>query len=391
MRKNRRPLALLLSIVTGGLVAACGAGETGDVITVNIGYSGPLSGGAAFYGRNVQTGLQMAADELNERGEIVVDGRPVRFNIVSLDDRYLPNETATNVRRLVQQSRSPVIFIPHEGGIRTAQGLRDAEFLLMAYSSAPGVLEAQHPLTVMIPPRYDNYQEPFVRTMMQRFGTRLGVLPTTTTYGRSWTESLTAEWQRQGGVIGRNYEVDYNTTTDFSSVVTQVLAERPDVLFLGGPSQPTALIIRAAREQGFRGGFLLMDQPKFEEMVEVVNMAQLEGSVGVHPAETYPAPGTALFVADFRKHYGEDRIIVSEIALNYQALHIVARAMELAGTTTDYRAIRAHIADAVAQLPLPQQVSQIARVSPLGHLERHVFAAEVRDGQFVPIEIPSVR
>jgi branched-chain amino acid transport system substrate-binding protein len=45
---------------------------------VNIGYSGPLSGGAANYGRNVQSGLQLAVAELNEAGGLEIRGCMVR-------------------------------------------------------------------------------------------------------------------------------------------------------------------------------------------------------------------------------------------------------------------------------------------------------------------------
>ena len=61
------------------LFAACSGQESGNgadpgTDVVNIGYSGPLSGGAAYYGRNVQSGLQLAVDELNEAGGLELDG-----------------------------------------------------------------------------------------------------------------------------------------------------------------------------------------------------------------------------------------------------------------------------------------------------------------------------
>jgi branched-chain amino acid transport system substrate-binding protein len=158
-------------------------------------------------------------------------------------------------------------------------------------------------------------------------------------------------------------------------------------LFIGGPSQPTALVVRAAREQGFKGGFLMMDQAKFEEMATVVSMADLEGSVGVHPQEIYPASGVPLFVANFRKRVGPKPVLVSEIALNYQAVHIAARAMALAGTTTDVDAIRARVPDVVSQLPPAIAISEIREVNGRGHIVRHVFGAHVRDGQYVPLPI----
>jgi branched-chain amino acid transport system substrate-binding protein len=192
MKKLRYLLAACAAALVLSL-GACAAEESGDVVA--FGYSGPLSGGAALYGRNAQSGLEMAVDEINEAGGIEVDGRRIRIELVSLDDRYLPNETATNGRRLLQQNRTPVIWVSHAGGILALQGMntRDPKFLLMAYSSEPSILDAGNPLTVMIPPRYDGYAPPFVRTTMSRFGRRLGLLGTTTTYGRAWTDVVSEE------------------------------------------------------------------------------------------------------------------------------------------------------------------------------------------------------
>ncbi|WP_291424431.1 ABC transporter substrate-binding protein, partial [Deinococcus sp.] len=125
---------------------------------VNIGYSGPLSGGAASYGKNVQSGLDMAINDINKAGGIKVGGEKVTFKLMALDDRYLPNETATNVKRLTGQGVK-FILIPHAGGILTVQPMttRDPNFLLLAYSSDPQILNNNNPLTFMLPPRFDNY------------------------------------------------------------------------------------------------------------------------------------------------------------------------------------------------------------------------------------------
>jgi len=376
------------------LVAACGGGERGaddGMEVVPIGYIGPLSGGAAYYGRNVQRGLQMAVDEIAETGGFMVNGRPHRFELVTADDRYLPYETSTAARRLLQQEKVSVILVPHAGGIRALQemNLRDPKFLLLAYSSEPSILEAGNPLMVMLPPRFDGYQEPFTRILMARFGKRLALVGTTTAYGRAWTESVTAEWTRQGGTVGGDHGVDYNTTTDFTGAVSRALADDPDVLFIGGPSQPTALVIRAAREQGFRGGFLIMDQAKFMEMLEIVSMQDVEGALGVYPQEFYPTEGTPGWVARYYRRFGDDAPSpTSEIAINYQGLHLVVRAMELAGTTTDPVAIRDSFGEAARSLPDELRIFDMNGVTGSGHLARAVFAAHVLNGEFVPIQIP---
>jgi branched-chain amino acid transport system substrate-binding protein len=157
--------ATLLSLALAACAEGGSSGGAEGVEIVPIGYIGPLSGGAAYYGRNVQRGIQMAADEIAEAGGFEVDGRRVRFEVVSADDRYLPYETATAARRLLQQRRPSIIFVPHAGGIRAVQemNLNDPTFLLAAYSSEPSILEAGNPLPVMLPPRFDGYQQPFVK------------------------------------------------------------------------------------------------------------------------------------------------------------------------------------------------------------------------------------
>jgi len=357
---------------------------------VPIGYIGPLSGGAAYYGRNVQRGLEMAAAEIAEEGGFEVAGRRVRFELYSVDDRYLPYETVTAARRLLQQRRTPVLFTAHAGGARALQEITedDPRFLMVGHTSEPSVLEAENPLTVMLNPRFDGYKEPFTRVLMQRFGPKLALMATTTAYGTAWTEHISGEWQRQGGTIGADHGVDYNTTTDFSGVVSRALADDPDVLFVGGPSQPTALVIRAARQQGFQGGFLLLDQAKFMEMLEIVTMEELEGAVGVYPQEWYPAPGTEAFVQRYYDRYGEDaRSPTSEIAITYNGLRLVAKAMEIAGTTEDPDAIRAAMDEAARALPVELSIYDMVGVSEKGELMRGAFGAHVLGGEFVPIPI----
>ena len=106
-------------------LAACGgsgSGDSGETEDIVIGYSAGISGGAAEYGRNVQNGLQMAIDEVNEAG-VEVDGQKYTVKLESLDDQYQPGTTGTNAERLVQKEGAAVVFVPHAGGIKAAQEL----------------------------------------------------------------------------------------------------------------------------------------------------------------------------------------------------------------------------------------------------------------------------
>lgn len=395
-RVFRVALGVMVLVLMSGLAVACGGGGGGGDSgsgkqTVNIGYSGPLSGPAALYGENALNGVKMAVDEINKSGGVDVDGTATEFKIEKLDDKYLPNEAATNARRLAQQSETPVVFVPHSGGIFAVQGFNakpPTEFILAAYSSVPEILEADNPNTIMIPPRFDNYMEPFVKTEMDKFGKKLGLIPTKSEYGIQWTKQVTAEWEKQGGEVLKNNGVDYTTTTDYASPVTQALNEDPDVLFVGGPSQPTALVIEEARKRGFEGGFIVMDQAKFEEMETFTDKKNLNGSVGVFPTIDYPGPGTDQFVKYYEEKIGGDRPPTSEVALNYQAMHIIAQAMADAGSVDDPKAIMEAVDGAAGEIKDEYRPYGIDGMTDDGHLNGPVIATQVEDGKYTELEVP---
>ena len=117
---------------------------------------------------------------------------------------------------------------------------------------------------------------------MERFGNKIAILPTASQYGKDWTEALEPRWKEIGGEVVYKGSIDFSKDTDFFTIVTNALKEKPDVLFIGGPSEPTALVIKQARELGFEGGFMIMDQAKLDEIEAVLGGTELiEGSVGV--------------------------------------------------------------------------------------------------------------
>ncbi|GAA2005371.1 ABC transporter substrate-binding protein [Brevibacterium samyangense] len=371
MSKRILTLTTAALAVLGLTLAACSGGGSGSGGgTITIGYSGPLSGGAAAYGQNALDGLEMAVQTINEQG-VTVNGESYTVEVASLDDQYLPNNAATNAQRLVEQDDASVVFIPHSGGILAAQQLNAGRtpFVIGAYSSDPAILETGNELSVMIPPNFESYATPFVQETMSRYGKKLGLIGTQSEYGQNWASLVTEEWGAQGGEVLTNNGVDYSTVTDFASTVSKALAEQPDVIFVGGPSQPTALVIAEARKQGFEGGFIVMDQAKFEEMELITDPANLVGSVGVRPLRDGDDPGVADFVERYTAEITDERPATSEVGYHFQTLAIMVKAMEVAGTTDDPAAIHDAVQEALGQVDDVFKVSQFPdRMTEGGHL-----------------------
>ncbi|MDR2153530.1 MAG: ABC transporter substrate-binding protein [Burkholderiaceae bacterium] len=369
--------------------ALCAAGTAlAQEETVRLGFTGPLSGGAALYGKNVTSGMEMAIKEINAAG-LEVAGKKVKLELVALDDKYSPADAAINARRLVQQSKVAVVFCPHSGGIYAMQAINEQEkFLLMGYSSAPKITETGNKLTIRIPPTFDTYVKPFINYEMKRFGKRVGMLPGDHEYAKDWSKLFEPAWKEAGGTVVSNNPMSYNKSADFYSGVSRVLAEKPEVLFIGGASEPTALVAKQARELGFKGGFLIMDQAKLDEMARVTGgLEPLEGAVGVLPVASNDRIGAKTFTANYRKMYGADRDPTSEASYNYTMTHVVAAAMKLAGTASDAAAIRAKMGEAVSQLTVEQNAGSFGGIDDKGGTIIDPPVAVVEGGKIKPVSL----
>lgn len=362
---------------------ALAVGGAAHADEVNIGFTGPLSGGAALYGENTLEGLRMAAEEINAAGGITVDGEEYTINIQSLDDKYSPSQAAVNGKRLVQQYNAPVIFTPHSGGTFALQAFNERDgFLVMSYTSVPAVTSKGNKLTVKIPPNFTDYIEPFSRITMDRFGNKLGVANATHDYAKYWTKEFVPVWRELGGEVAAMNPMDYNKSADFYTGVSKVLSEDPDVMFVGGASEPTGLVVRQARELGFKGGFILMDQAKMDEVAKVSGgIKSLEGSVGVVPLDKYENEGAKLFLEKWKKDH--EGVATSETAYNYFAMYLIAQAMQEAGTVDDAKAIRAAIPAAMEKVSVEHNPYDVDGIDEAGNLGADPQIAEVVDGEVV--------
>ena len=375
--KNLKALAVATALALGIGGPALAADKT-----LHIGFTGPLSGGAALYGENTLSGLRMAVEDVNEAGGLKIGEDTYQVELISLDDKYSPSQAATNAKRLVKESGVEAVFVPHTGGVFALQDFNvEDDFLIMAYTSVPSVTAQKNPLTVRIPPEFSNYVDSFSDYALEHYGKRLGVAGATHEYAKIWTDMITEAWKEKGGEIVASNPMDYNKSTDFYTGVSRVIAEGPDVMFVGGASEPTGLVIQQARQLGFGGGFIVMDQAKLDEIAEVTGgLDMLEGAVGVVPLSEYDSEVAQAFVDRYKQAHG--KVPGSEAAYNYLAFHVLAKAMQLAGST-EPKAVRAKMGEAIAALEPKYNLYAIQGITEDGGFITPTTMAVVEDGKIV--------
>ena len=350
--KKMRKFSVGLGLGILALAILCSGAYAKDVV---IGFTGPLSGPGAGYGRDNVNGLQMAVDDINKAGGITIKGKKYQLKLESLDDMISPPNAVNNARRLVARSGAVVIFNPVFNTIAPLMQINEqpgSEFLMMAYSSTPKIEEIPNKLTSSVPPPFTAYVRSFSEIAWKKGWRKGAMMVTLGAYGDEWREAFKHHWTSLGGEILADKPANYYTETDFSAQLSAVLATKPEFMLIGGPSEPTGLVIEQARNLGFDGGFILVDQAKMDYVADVVfkgNLSKMNNVIGVAPVVKVPSPISEKFDKAYTDKFKVHNTF--EAILNYSTLHIVAAAMEKAGTVTDPRAIKAAIPDVLPQDP----------------------------------------
>ncbi|MFW5937154.1 MAG: ABC transporter substrate-binding protein [Desulfosalsimonas sp.] len=347
-RMKRFSLSMVFAILT--LAFFC-TGVWAEEVT--IGFTGPLSGPGSGYGRDNLNGLKMAVQDVNEQGGISIEGTNYTFKVKSYDDMIDPSAAVNNARRLRSREGARVIFNPVFNTIAPLMEINEqkgSEFLMMAYSSTPKIDELDNDLTASIPPPFTAYVKAFSDIAWDKGWRKCAMVVTLGAYGDEWREAFKHHWESLGGEVTADKPANYYTETDFSSQISAALATDPDFMLIGGPSEPTGLVIEQARNLGFEGGFILVDQAKMDYIADVVfdgDLSLMNNVIGI--AQVLDVPTSA--IKDFNKRYEEQFEVHNtfEAMLNYSALNIVFDAMKEAGTVKDPAAIKAAMSEVLPQ------------------------------------------
>jgi branched-chain amino acid transport system substrate-binding protein len=221
---------------------------------------------------------------------------------------------------------------------------------------------------------------------MQNNGSKtMGMAGATHEYAKIWASMIKKEWESKGGEIVADNPMDYNKSADFFTGISRIMASSPDVLFVGGASEPTGLVIQQARQMGYQGGFIVMDQAKIDEVAEVAGgLDMVEGAIGVVPLSIYETETAKNFIERYREKYGKTP--GSEAAYNYLALHALVEAMD-ATESTDPKVIRAAMGDALKSMDVSYNPYEVTEVTENGGFVTRTTLAVVKDGKIVREEI----
>jgi branched-chain amino acid transport system substrate-binding protein len=373
----------LFAVLCLGLVTIVAFGAQSRAETFEIGVVTPLSGGGADYGTAFQNGIKMAMEEVNKAGGASIGGKMYTVSPVFCDDEFKPDKAVNCGKELAAQHKVRVIMTPSSLAAFPIMGFNQQEgFVLMATSQTPKFTKMGNKLVVRFVNNTDRTMGPWVDLLNAYFKktgqpiNKVAMMVVNTELGKTWADNFAKSWKRRDGTaIAGTASYDANDT-DFYPQLSTLLPNEPDAIVLTTVCQPSAIVIKQARELGFKGPFIQSAACSGEEMMKLLPPEQVDGTIfeiGSWGLDTPP-------IDAFKKAYqAEFHILPQSISgQGYEGARWVIKAVEAADTVDDAAKIRAAMPGALAGM---QNMFNMANLDDTGDVDFPMYVGVVTNGK----------
>jgi branched-chain amino acid transport system substrate-binding protein len=324
-----------MAVATALQLACASAAIAADA--VKIGLALPLSGAAATYGQDLQRGAEYAAELINQRGGIL-GGR--KIELVYEDEKGTPQGGVAAVQKLMSVGRVKAIT----GGTNSSVVLAESSVTkgrilqVNAGAQADAITEQGSPWMFQINNTVSLNSEAFnayiVKTLKPKTVAYMGE---NSEFNKTVLEKLKESLKSAGIelVSASTYDAE---TNDFTSILTRIKASNPDMLYVADAYPARAAQLWKQVRQ--LGGFPI--EAMSPGVVTPGMIKPAEGAMnGVYTGEIFmatdPGPEGKEFIENYQKKFnnlpGKGELVI------FEAINLIASAMDKAGTDSDYAKI----------------------------------------------------
>lgn len=349
MRHRRSVRAGLLLAPLLGTVGLTVAGTAGTASasrpskTVTIGVAEMLTGGSALYGHAVLQGIQLAASQINAHGGIL--GKKLKLEVK--DDASDNAQATTIMRGFAQQKSIPLAIAPtYQSNFNAACAVANQLKLpaVSAQSSPPEPQDDPHHycFSLTVNPKAQ------VSTTLKDLG-KLGYHKLVMVYDNTngyvaYAQPIIESVAKADHVSLTEIGVDAPSSLDFSSTITQVLADKAAAVFPFMTIEDAARFMQQARSQGLKAPFFDPISQLTSRRLVPLSKGAAVGLIALTPQSPGNVPSFAKFETVYRAHYHKVLDDPTYTGFGYDALELAAKAMVRAKTTTNRAAIQRSIA-----------------------------------------------
>ena len=303
---------------------AAAPAETGALTgTLNLGFIGPLTGGAAIYGNAAANGATIAVDEINALGGVKIEFNPQ-------DDEHDAEKSVNAYNNLKDWGVQTIV-----GCVTTtpcvavsAEANSDRVFMLTPSASATSVTEGKDNMFQLC------FSDPNQGTASAQYisenalATKVAIIYNNSdAYSTGIYQTFEAKAKELGLEIVSVTTFTDDTANDFSVQLTEAQNAGADLLFLPIYYTPASLIMQQAAAMGYETKIFGVDGMDGILSLEGFDTSLAEGVMLLTPFSADATDElTASFVAKYKEKYGE---IPSQFAADsYDCVYAIVKALE---------------------------------------------------------------
>lgn len=349
--KTKKGIAVIFGAVVLFIFKGLAAGEDG----INLGFTGPLTGPAAAIGIDSLHGNLIAAKEINDEGGVAVAGKKYKVVIQSYDDEGVAAKAVAGMQRLKDKYEVPGINQNISGSLMAMLERNEKMgILLIGFFKIPEATKRGNKLVLRHQQTHNEDAMGLAEGAVKVLNAKTyAMISDVGDYGKTSVRAYQQAFEKLGVKMVANEWLDQRTQTDFRGQLTKIKAAKPDVIMLSAYDEASAGAIKQAHELGIKTPFAVstgfgataekLTGPDLIEgylrRIEFTSAIPWPPAVARYRTQLYPAMGFKEPIAGFGVNC-------------YASVHIIVRAMQKAGTTTDAFKIRQAVPSVV---PLPEK------------------------------------
>ncbi|MYN12102.1 high-affinity branched-chain amino acid ABC transporter substrate-binding protein [Pusillimonas sp. TS35] len=293
MSFSKRVTPLVLAVAA---MAAYGTASAADPI--KIGIPQPMTGPATQYGDQIQAGALTAIDAINAAGG--VKGR--KLEPLLIDDGCEPKQAVPAANRVVNAGAKFAVAHACSGTTVPAVNVYEQEGIVAITPGATSPL-----VTDTIRPHYffrtigrDDQQGPFAAEYIASHlkPKSVAILHDKQTYGTGVATQVSNALKKANVNVAMFEGINVGDS-DYSAVITKLKALNPDLVYFGGYHAELGLLLRQAREQGFKNQFMGPEGVANKDLVAIAGPA-VENLLVTLPADFTKLPANKPVLEHFK-------------------------------------------------------------------------------------------
>lgn len=343
---------LALTVLALALIVVSGCSKKDEKI--KIGFNIPLTGDIPKVGEASKNAAEMLLADINGQGGLEVGGKKIPLEFF-YEDNESKAESAVNVAlKLIEQDGVVAIIGPNSSKQAVPAGgtCNDNRTPMVSpWSTNPDTTKNRP--WVFRAAFLDPFQGPVAvnfATKQFKAKTAAVLFDISNDYSKGLAEIFKEVFEKKNGAKSIvAFESHGTKDQDFSAQLTKIINSKPDFIFVPDNYNQVALIVKQARDLGYKGPFMGSDAWGSAELMKLCGDDCKGQFFSTHYAAAGAKGATKEFIDRYEAKYGETPDDVA--ALTWDAARLVLQAIQDAGSyNSDLKAERKAIRDALSNI-----------------------------------------